>query len=224
MPAMSKKKIAVVLAGCGYLDGSEIQEAVLSLLAIDEADAEAICFAPDIDQMHVVDHLKGEPVEGTRNVLTESARIARGAVQPLSEFDASAVDALLLPGGFGAAKNLSSFAIEGADCSVQADVEKAVLAAHKAGLPIGALCVAPAILAKLLPETKLTLGAAGDAANAAEAMGASHQVTTHGEIVIDSAKKIVTSPCYMLDASVKQIAEGARKTVGEILNLAGGAA
>lgn len=215
-------RIAVVLSGCGVYDGAEIHEAVCTLLAIDRAGAEAVCFAPNVPQAHVVNHLTGEEAAETRNVLAESARIARGKVADLATFDAATVDALIFPGGFGAAKNLCDFAFKGPDCTVNPDVEKAVRAMRDAGKPIGALCIAPAILAKLFGAegVELTIGSDAGTAAALETLGARHSVTGHGEIVTDRRLKIVTSPCYMLDASLAQIAEGAENTVRALIGLA----
>ena len=214
-------RIAVVLSGCGVYDGAEIHEAVCTLLAIDRAGAEAVCFAPNVPQAHVVNHLTGEEAAETRNVLAESARIARGKVADLATFDAATVDALIFPGGFGAAKNLCDFAFKGADCTVNPDVEKAVRAMRDAGKPIGALCIAPAILAKLFGAegVELTIGSDAGTAAALETLGARHSVTGHGEIVTDRRLKIVTSPCYMLDANLVQIAEGAENTVKALVDL-----
>lgn len=222
---MSKKpvRIAVILSGCGVYDGAEIHEAVLTLLAIDRAGADAVCFAPNVPQAHVIDHRTGNETGESRNVLTEAARIARGKIADLATFDAAAVDALILPGGFGAAKNLCSFAFDGPDCTVNPDVDAAVTAMRAAGKPIGALCIAPAILAKLLggQGVTLTIGSDAGTAEALEAMGAHHTVTTHGQIVVDKGLKVVTSPCYMLDASISQIAEGAANTVNALIDLVG---
>ena len=217
----NKPKIAVILSGCGVVDGAEIHESVLTLLAIDRAGAEAVCFAPDVPQAHVVDHLTGQEMAETRNVLTESARITRGKIKPLSEFDAAAVDALILPGGFGAAKNLSNFAFKGTDCTVNAEVETAVRATRAAGKPIGALCIAPAIMAKLFgnEQVELTIGSDSGTAEALTALGARHRNTSHGEVVIDPALKLATSPCYMLDANISQIADGAENTVRALLDM-----
>lgn len=216
---MTKPSFAVVLSGCGVYDGSEIHEAVLTLLAIDRAGAEYHCFAPDVAQMHVVDHLTGEPASESRNVLVESARIARGAIKPLSAFQAQRFDALIFPGGFGAAKNLCSFAVDGPDCRVDADVERAVKAMRAADKPIGALCIAPALLARVLGGVELTIGTDAGTASALEQMGARHRERGHGEIVVDQAQRVVTSPCYMLDATISQIADGAEATVRALLDL-----
>lgn len=218
----SAKIIGVILAGCGVYDGAEIHEAVLTLLAIDRAGAKAAIFAPDIPQAHVINHLTGQEAAETRNVLTEAARIARGKIADLATYDPATVDALILPGGFGAAKNLCDFAFKGPDCAVNPDVEKAIRATRDAGKPIGALCIAPAILAKLFggEGAKLTIGSDEETAAALEKLGATHCPTTHGEIIVDEGLKLVTSPCYMLDASVSQIADGAANTVAALLKLA----
>lgn len=215
-------RIAVVLSGNGVFDGAEIHEAVCTLLAISRAGAEAVCFAPNIPQAHVVNHLTGEESKDTRNVLVEAARIARGKISDLATFDAAAVDALIFPGGFGAAKNLCDFAFKGPDCAVNADVEKAVRAMRAAGKPIGALCIAPAILAKLFGAegVELTIGSDAETAAALKTLGAKHTDTSHCEVVVDRRLKVVTSPCYMLDASVAQIADGAENTVRALIELA----
>ena len=217
---MVKKNVAVILSGCGVYDGAEIHESVLALLALDRQGAAYQCFAPDIAQHHVINHLTGDEMAESRNVLLESARIARGNINPLSEFDAAAFDALLLPGGFGAAKNLSTLAFNGAECTVNPDLSNAVNAMVDAAKPIGALCIAPAVLAKILQGAKVTIGSDADTIDAIEAMGSFHQETTHTEVVVDEQMKLVTSPCYMLYASISQIAEGADNAVRELLKLA----
>lgn len=213
------KNVAVILSGSGVFDGSEIHEAVMTLLALQKQGASVQCFAPNVDQMHVINHISGDVMNETRNVLIESARIARGNVKDLASYSADDFDALVMPGGFGAAKNLSSFAVDGADCTINDDVANAVRDTHSAGKVIGAMCIAPVILAKLLPGATLTLGAAGDAAQAAETMGATHKVTNHGEVVVDESKKVVTTPCYMLDANIAQIEEGAAALVRAVLSM-----
>ncbi len=211
------KKIAVILSGCGVYDGAEIHEATLSLLAIDQVGASYQCFAPDIDQMHVVNHITGEEMNGTRNVLVESARIARGDIKALSEFNASEFDALLLPGGFGAAKNLSSFAVDGESLVVNTDIYSSLCSMHRLGKPIGALCISPVILAKVFDGAKVTVGMACDASEVINTIGADHVVTTHGDVVVDENLNLITSPCYMLDASISQIYDGAQGVIKEIL-------
>ncbi|TRX66450.1 isoprenoid biosynthesis glyoxalase ElbB [Carboxylicivirga sp. M1479] len=216
----TKKQTAVILSGCGVYDGAEIHESVLTLLAIAKQGADYTIFAPDVEQYHVINHLKGEPVNEKRNVLVESARIARGAIKPLSEYKAADFDALILPGGFGAAKNLSSVAFEGPNCSVEAETERAVKETHAANKPIGALCISPAVIAKILGEVTVTIGTDEGTAQAIENMGANHMTTNHGEVIIDEANKIATTPCYMLDANIIQIAEGADNVVKAVLEMA----
>ena len=156
-------------------------------------------------------------MEETRNVLIESARIARGNVKDLADYKASDFDALVMPGGFGAAKNLSSFAVDGAECTVNEDLANAIAATTSASKVIGAMCIAPVILAKLLPGASLTVGADGDAAKATEKMGATHKVTTHAEVIVDESKRIITAPCYMLDAHIGQIEQGTAALVKAVL-------
>jgi len=217
---MSKPTFAVVLSGCGVYDGSEIHEAVLTLLAIDRNGGTAQCYAPDIAQRDVVNHLTGQPAAESRNVLVEAARIARGKIKPLAEFDAKAADILIFPGGFGAAKNLCSFAVDGPEATIDSEVEKAVKAMAAAGKPIGALCIAPAILAGVLKGVELTIGSDAGTAAALEKMGARHRDTTHAQVVVDTARKVATTPCYMLDATVSQIADGADAVVKALIKLA----
>ncbi|EME70343.1 isoprenoid biosynthesis protein [Paramagnetospirillum caucaseum] len=219
----AKPRFAVVLSGCGVYDGAEIHEAVLTLLAIDRQGGTYQCFAPDRAQMHVVNHLTGQEAAGeSRNVLVESARIARGNIKSLAEFDASQVDALILPGGFGAAKNLCTFATQGPDCTVDSDTEKAVKAMAAAGKPMGALCIAPALMARIFGDgIDVTIGNDEGTATAIEAMGARHTKAAHGGVVVDKGHKVVTSPCYMLDSSISQIADGAENTVKALLQLLG---
>ena len=213
-------RVAVILSGCGFQDGSEIHEAVCTLLALDQQGAQVQCFAPDIKQLRVTDHCTGAATGESRNVLVESARIARGAIQPLSAFDASEFDALVMPGGFGAALNLSDFAIRGAQCNIQPNVAKAVSSMHQARKPIGALCIAPVILAKLIPGAHITIGQDADTAQTCCEMGAEHQTCSHGEVAVDIGKRLVTTPCYMLDARISQIYDGAQALVRELLKMA----
>ncbi len=211
---------AVILSGCGSKDGAEIHESVCTLLAIDCLGAQYQCFAPDIDQYQVTDFLTDEKVNEKRNVLRESARIARGDIKPLDVFDADQFDALVIPGGFGgAALNLSTFGIDGENMKVDSDVEKAVRAMVEANKPIGALCMAPVILGKLLGDVKLTFGQDEKVGAIFQKMGATIEKTTHGEIVVDDKYKVVTTPCYMLDASIKNIADGAENLVKKIIEL-----
>jgi len=213
------KKFAVVLSGCGVFDGAEIHEATLSLLAIARKGCSYQIFAPDTDQHHVINHITGEEMDETRNVLVESARIARGNIHKLDEFAASEFDALLFPGGFGAAKNLSSWAFEGAQAKVLPGVEKAIRSMIHLKKPVGAMCISPVILAKVLGEVHLTIGTDDSTIDAMESLGAKHVYTTHGEVVVDPDYNLVTTPCYMLDATIDQIAEGADNIVDALLKL-----
>ncbi len=214
---MKKKKFAVVLSGCGVYDGAEIHEATLTMLAIMKNDGVYQCFAPDIPQHHVINHLTGEEMNESRNVLIESARIARGYIIPLYEFDASKYDALIFPGGFGVAKNLSTVAFDGANASVNSDVEVAIkqmFALHK---PIGALCISPTIIARVIQGVEVTIGNDLDTVVTIEKMGGKHIVTTHGEVVHDHRFNVFTTPCYMLDATIKDIETGTNNVVNEMM-------
>lgn len=214
------KKAGVILAGCGYLDGAEIHEAVLTLLALDEAGVEAVCMAPDIPQRKVVNHVTGEDVSETRNVLVESARIARGNIVDVATVNTKDLDALLLPGGFGAALNLCDFAVAGPDMTVNDDVARVVREMHEAGKPIGAICIAPAIIAKLIPGVKLTIGTDTATAGALEQIGAAHENCAVNSIVIDGEQKVVSTPAYMLGPWVKNVSAGIQACVKEVLSRA----
>ena len=218
---MEKKKFAVVLSGSGVYDGAEIHEATLTMLAIMKHGATYQCFAPDISQYHVINHLNGEEMQETRNVLIESARIARGDIKPLSDFDGNEFDALIFPGGFGAAKNLSTVAFDGPDAKVNAEVEKAVLQMVDLKKPIGALCIAPAFIAKILTDVSVTIGQDKGTSEAIEAMGATHVKTDHGDVVFDEEKLIFTTPCYMLDATIMDIDDGANNVVKAMMEKMG---
>ncbi len=214
------KKFAVILSGCGVFDGAEIQEAVLTLLAIDKLGATYQCFAPDMLQYHVLDHLTGKEMPEKRNVLIESARIARGKIEPLDRFKAGEFDALVFPGGFGCAKNLSTWAYEGDRCTVLPSVEKAVMAMFEAKKPIGAMCIAPVILAKLFKGSNFTTGDDTSSGSFIRKMGNKFTPADHGEVVIDRVRNLFTTPCYMLDATISQIAEGTENLVREMLKTA----
>ncbi len=213
------KKFAVILAGCGVFDGAEIHEATLTMLAIVRNGAEYQCFAPDIEQHHVINHITGEEMSEKRNVLVESARIARGDIKALNEFNADEYDALIIPGGFGAAKNLSTVAFDGPNASVNPDLEKAVLSMAEAHKPIGALCISPAIIAKILKDVNVTIGQDKGTAEAVEAMGATHVLTDHGDVVVDEDKLVFTTPCYMLEATIADIDDGAENVVKAMIEV-----
>ena len=214
-----KKKFAIVLAGCGVYDGAEIHEVTMTMLAISRLGAEYQCFAPDIEQAHVVNHLTGKEMNEKRNVLVESARIARGNILPLADFKATEFDAIVFPGGFGVAKNLCTFAFDGPDCSVNGDTSKAVSEMHKAKKPIGALCISPVLITRIIGDVEVTIGNDAGTATAVESMGGKHVVATHGEVVVDYSNRIVTTPCYMLDAKISQIADGAENVIKAILGM-----
>ena len=200
---MEKKRFAVVLSGSGVYDGAEIHEATLTMLAIMKQGGTYQCFAPDVNQHHVINHITGDEMNESRNVLIESARIARGDIKTLSEFDGQDFDALIFPGGFGAAKNLSTVAFEGPEAKVNPEVEKAVKQMLDLGKPIGALCISPAFIAKIIGDNvKVTIGSDEGTAGAINAMGGKHIITTHGEVVIDKMHNVYTTPCYMLDTNV----------------------
>ena len=213
------KKFAVVLSGNGVFDGAEIHEATLTLYAIMKNGASYEIFAPDIPQHHVINHITGEEMEETRNVLIESARIARGAIKDLKEFSADAYDGLIFPGGFGVAKNLSTVAFDGPDAKVNAEVERAVKETNDLGKPIGALCIAPAMIAKILDDATVTIGQDPGTIEAIEKMGGTHINTSHGDVVYDDNLNLFSTPCYMLDANILQIAEGADNIVSAMLKV-----
>lgn len=216
-------RIGVILSGCGFQDGAEVHESVLTLLAIDRAGAEAVCFAPDIDQAKVVDHLTGEETDETRNVLRESARIARGDIADVRTADAESLDALILPGGFGAALNLSNFAVVGPDADVDEGVANLVRAVHAAKKPIGAICIAPAVIAKVLGgdgAPTLTIGNDEGTAGALEACGAKHETCPVEGFVVDRDTRIVSTPAYMLGPGIKDVAAGIEQCVAEVIKLA----
>ena len=216
---MEKKKFAIILSGSGVYDGAEIHEATLTMLSIMRQGGEYQCFAPDIKQHHVVNHITGEEMNESRNVLIESARIARGNIKALSEFDGKEFDALIFPGGFGAAKNLSTVAFDGANATVIPEVEKAINQMLELKKPIGALCISPAILAKVLKGVNVTIGTDKGTVEAIETMGATHIETDHGDVVFDEDKLVFTTPCYMLDATILDIDDGATNVVKEIMKV-----
>ena len=215
-------KVAVVLAGCGVYDGAEINEAVLTLLSLEQQGASYQCFAPDIEQMHVINHLSGEPMAGERrNVLVEAARIARGNIKALDALEVEEFDALLVPGGFGAAKNLSNFAVAGAAMEVLPEFLEIARGFHRAGKPIGLICIAPVMAAAICGEgAQCTIGNDADTAAAIEAMGAQHLACPVSEARVDSERKLVTTPAYMLAGSVSEAYSGISECVREVLALA----
>ena len=215
------KKIGVVLSGCGVYDGSEIHEAVLTLLAIDRHGCEAICMAPDVE-LSVINHLTAQETGEKRGVLAESARIARGAIRTINEVTAAELDAIIFPGGFGAAKNLCDFATKGATASVNSDVARLLKEMAAAKKPIGAVCIAPALIAAVLgSEYSPTVTIGSDAGTAAEIAktGAHHQTCPVTECVVDRKNKLVTSPAYMLAQRISEVYEGIDNCVREVIHL-----
>ncbi|WP_223429513.1 isoprenoid biosynthesis glyoxalase ElbB [Pseudomonas sp. GL-B-26] len=214
------KKIAVILSGCGVYDGAEIHESVITLLRLDQRGAQVQCFAPNIAQLHVINHLTGEEMPESRNVLVESARIARGNIKDIREADVEDFDALIVPGGFGVAKNLSNFAVEGAGCTVQPEVLALAEAFAEAGKPVGLICISPALAAKIYgPGVTCTIGNDADTAAAMNKMGATHADCAVTDIVEDKARKLVSTPAYMLAQSISEAASGINKLVDRVLEL-----
>jgi enhancing lycopene biosynthesis protein 2 len=214
------KKVAVILSGCGVYDGAEIHESVITLLRLDQRGAQVQCFAPNIAQLHVIDHLTGEEMPESRNVLVESARIARGEVKDIREANAPDFDALIVPGGFGAAKNLSNFAVEGANCTLNPDVLALAEAFADACKPVGLICISPALAAKIYgPGVVCTIGKDAGTAAAVVKMGGTHEECDVHDIVEDVQRKLVTTPAYMEAKSISEAAGGIYKLVDRVLEL-----
>jgi len=219
-------KVGVVLSGCGVYDGAEIHESVITMLALDRAGAGILPMAPNIEQMHVVNHLTGEEVAGeSRNVLAESARIARGDIVDIAGIGAADIDALILPGGFGGAKNLSDFAVKGADCDVNPEVARLVGEVHTAGKPIGFICIMPAVAARIFQQAgvegvKLTIGTNESIAAAINSMGAQHVESDVRDCVVDEDHRVVSTAAYEIATCISEAAEGIEKLVAKVLELA----
>ena len=215
------KKVGVLLSGCGVFDGAEIHEAVLTMLALDRAGAQICCMAPDMDQMHVINHLTQQETGEKRNVLVESARIARGEIQNLAEVNASDLDALIMPGGFGAAKTLSDFAVRGPEATVHPEVKRIITEMTDAGKPVGAICIAPATLARTIADKnpEVTIGNDLATARAITAMGGIHADSKVEDICVDEKNRLVTTPAYMLGPGIKEIAVGIEKLVNQVLSM-----
>jgi enhancing lycopene biosynthesis protein 2 len=217
------KRVGVLLSGCGFLDGAEVQEGCCTLLSLDRRGAKLVAMAPDVPQHHVVDHLLQQPAAGqARNVLAESARLVRGQLTDLARVSAAELDALILPGGFGVAKNLCSFAFEGKQMRVLPAVEGLVRAMRAAGKPMGFICIAPVVAAKVLggDKVKVTIGNDPETAAAIESWGARHVPCRVDEIAIDEKLKVVSTPAYMLGPWIADVAEGIDKLVAAVLALA----
>ncbi len=216
------KTVGVILSGCGFMDGAEIHESVCTLLALDRAGVTIKCFAPDVE-FQVIDHRSGQPSGETRNALTESARIARGEIQDVQEAKATDLDAVILPGGFGAAKVLSDFAETGDQCQVHPQVSRLLIDMHAAKKPIGAICIAPAVIARALGEhhPTLTIGDDPGTAQALRKLGCTHNDCPVTEHVVDQANKIVSTPAYMLGPSIAHVQQGIDKCVAAVLEMMG---
>ncbi|TMP31589.1 isoprenoid biosynthesis protein ElbB [Pseudoalteromonas rubra] len=215
------KQVAIILSGCGVFDGAEIHESVLTMLHLERLGASYQCFAPDVQQHHVINHLTGEEQDEQRNVRVEAARIARGEVADLATLDASAFDALILPGGFGVAKNLSDFAFKGAESSILETLKASCQAFNQLGKPIAYLCIAPALIGHIHPAgTLATIGNDEATAQAVEALGASHVACGVSEIVVDDNHKVISTPAYMLAGSISEASSGIEKAVQKLLELA----
>ena len=214
-------RVGVVLSGCGVNDGAEIHESVITMLALDRAGMDIVLMAPNIDQLHVINHYTGSEMDESRNVLMESARIARGKIRDMAEVHASDVDALIFPGGFGVAKNLCDYAMAGTDCSVNPDVKRLATDVHKAGKPIGVICIAPVMFAKIMQgagdTVELTIGTDEQTSSDINSMGSNHVSCPVEDIVIDKKNKIVSTPAYMLAQRISEAAEGIEKLVKEVL-------
>ena len=215
------KKVGVLLSGCGVFDGTEIHESVLTLLALDREGAEIICMAPNMEH-DIMNHMTKEPAGEKRNVLVESARIARGDIKDLKDVSESEIDALIIPGGFGAAKNLSSFAVEGSNASVHPEVDRIINEMVSANKPVGAICIAPATLTRALSKKspEVTIGTDAGTASKIEDMGGKHFACAVDGIHIDNKNKLVTTPAYMLGPGIKDVAKGIEKLVKEVLSMA----
>jgi len=215
-------KVGVVLSGCGVYDGAEIHEAALTLFFLDREGAEIICMAPNVNQMDVINHIKGESLAETRNVLIESSRIARGNIKDMKDVKVGDLDALVFPGGFGAAKNLCTFAVKGIDCTANPEVERLIKEMHAAKKPIGFICIAPVIAARVLGafHPQLTIGTDKETAGAIEKMGGQHIESTVDNAVVDMKNRVVTTPAYMLGPTISKVALGIEKLVHELLRLA----
>ena len=218
------KNVAVILSGCGYRDGAEIRESVLTLLALDSEGSQYKIFAPNKDQYHVVDHLNGDEVTGaTRNVLEESARIARGKIEDLANLNENDFDALVIPGGLGVAKNMCSFLFHGSGASVDEQVVARIRDFKTAGKPIGAVCIAPALVALSIGDYNptLTIGNEDSIAGELEKLGAKHEICATSECVVDENNKVVSTPAYMDDdANLADVFSGISKLVSHVIRLA----
>lgn len=224
-------KIGVLLSGCGVYDGAEIHEATLTLLSIDEIGAEAVCISVDREQHHVVNHITGEEMKESRNMMVEAARIARGNITNILDVNPADIDALIIPGGFGSAKNFTSWAFEGPEGTILPEVKLLIVNMLNIGKPVAALCVSPVVMAKALEgsaiHANMTIGSNQEGSpydiegfsNGLESLGATTEMKTVREIVIDSTNKIITAPCYMMDATISDVRKNVRSAVEALRDL-----
>lgn len=217
---MANKKVAIILSGCGVYDGSEINEVVLTILSLELRNVSYQCFAPDIEQYHVIDHLKGRDISECRNVLTESARIVRGNIRNLKECNPDEFDAVIIPGGFGVAKNLSDFAFKGANLEINAGLLSTLKDFKDKSKPAGYMCIAPVLLPSVYGSgVILTIGNDADTISLVHEMGGVHKTANVDEVVIDQTCKVVSTPAYMLAQSVSEAYAGIDKLVEEVIKL-----
>ncbi len=217
------KKAAVILSGSGVFDGAEIQESVITLLALDRANVNVDIFAPDIDQHHVINHLTGNEMDEKRNVLIEAARIARGEIKDLQIANVNDYDMVIFPGGFGVAKNFCDLAFKGKDCEVNPIIEEFIIKAISEKKPLGFMCIAPALLAKVASKIglklSLTIGTDPGTAEVIESFGSIHIECQANEIAYDEKNKIVTAPAYMVGKRIHEVADGIEKLISKILEI-----
>ena len=217
------KKVGLLLSGCGVNDGAEIHESVIAMLALDRAGVEMELMAPNIDQMHVVNHYTGQDMDEYRNVLVEASRIARGNIKDMAEISGNDIDALIIPGGFGVAKNLCDYAMAGPECSINPDVFRLISELQSLNKPIGAICIAPAMMAKIFGEqgasANMTIGFDEATSKDIESMGSVHVECKVSDMVVDEDNNLVSTPAYMEAQSIKEAADGIEKLVKQVLSM-----
>ena len=217
------KKVGLLLSGCGVNDGAEIHESVIAMLALDRAGVEMELMAPNIDQMHVINHYTGQEMDEYRNVLVEASRIARGNIKDMAEISGNDIDALIIPGGFGVAKNLCDYAMAGSECSINPDVYRLISELQLLNKPIGAICIAPVMMAKIFGEqgasANMTIGFDEATSKDFESMGSVHVECKVSDMVVDEDNNLVSTPAYMEAQSIKEAADGIEKLVKQVLSM-----
>lgn len=217
------KKVGLLLSGCGVNDGAEIHESVIAMLALDRAEVEMELMAPNIDQMHVINHYTGQEMDEYRNVLVEASRIARGNIKDMAEISGNDIDALIIPGGFGVAKNLCDYAMAGSECSINPDVYRLISELQLLNKPIGAICIAPVMMAKIFGEqgasANMTIGFDEATSKDIESMGSVHVECKVSDMVVDEDNNLVSTPAYMEAQSIKEAADGIEKLVKQVLSM-----